>query len=659
MEPGFVVEFIDSQKIFCAVVLESKSLRLRLLTENNREIKLSTNRLAHRSHTRLDLSLTRDKIVAELKTISARRRAMAGEIDIQGLWDVLHTEQEWIDLPTMTGLCFSDNADGDHESAVLRAFFSDRLYFKFSVDRFFPHTPEKVDQILSQRETQEREKRVIDQGASWLQRVFKGQAVEPPEEAEILVRILTSYYLFENDSPERVIARAILKKAVVGSPGRLFSFFVKQGIWSPHENIDLLRYGIRDNHPETVESQARELCGRPMLSEPQRRDLTHLPIITVDGPSTMDFDDALSLSIEGDHYQLGIHIADVAGYIAKDDPLDREAMARASSIYMPDQKIAMLPPVISEGLCSLKAGEVRPAISTLITLTPQGQIIDYEVTASLITVTDQLTYGDIDAMLDDDPRISAMLKLAKVYRNHRLDNGALPIELPEINVSLSSASEPTVSKVERENTSRFLVAELMIMANELAARFIKDAGLPAIFRSQAEPRERLFERDQGSLFQNWMQRKQISRFMLGSEPEPHAGLGLPAYATCTSPIRKYSDLVNQRQVRAALGLENPYTKEQVDLIIAALKEPMTQVGRIQFRRQRYWVLKYLENCIGQKEEAIVLNRRREGYAVLLVNFMIETTLAGGGNLTLKPEDIIQVTIQHVNARNDILTVFFG
>ena len=659
MEPGFVVEFIDSQKIYCAVVLESKSLRLRLLTENNREIKLSTNRLAHRCHVRLDVSSTRDKLVAELKTIAARRRALSGEVDIQGLWDVVHTEQEWIDLQTMTGLCFSDEVDGDHESAVLRAFFNDRLYFKFSVDGFFPHTPQKVDQILGQREAQESQERLIDQGAVWLQRVSKGQRVDPPSEAEAIIPVLVSYYLFENDSPERVLARAILKKAGINTPAHLFSFFVKQGIWSPHENIDLLRFGVRGKHSEAVETLAREQCRRPIPSEPQRRDLTHLPTITIDGPSTLDFDDALSLTMEGEYYQLGIHIADVAAYIAKDDRIDRDAMERVSSIYMPDQKIAMLPPVISEGLCSLKVDQVRPAISTLITLSPQFQIVDYEVTASLIKVARQLTYGDIEDLLNDDLQIRAMHKLSEGYRQRRLDSGALPIELPEVTVSLSPSNEPTVTKIERETTSRFLVAELMIMANELAARSLKDAGLPAIFRSQAEPRERLFERDQGTLFKNWMQRKHISRFMLGSAPEPHAGLGVTAYATCTSPIRKYSDLVNQRQIRAVLGLEDPYTKEQIDYIIATLMEPLAQIGRIQFRRHRYWVLKYLEGCIGQKEEAVVLSRRREGYAVLLVNYMIETTLAGGGSLTLKPEDLIQVTLQHANARNDLLTVFFG
>ena len=112
-------------------------------------------------------------------------------------------------------------------------------------------------------------------------------------------------------------------------------------------------------------------------------------------------------------------------------------------------------------------------------------------------------------------------------------------------------------------------------------------------------------------------------------------------------------------MRAVLGLESPYSKDEIDFIIGALQEPMAQVGRIQFNRLRYWVLKYLESRIGKKEEALVLSRRREGYSILLTAYLIETHLLGAENITLKPEDLVQVTLQHVNARNDVLTVYLG
>ena len=123
MNAGNVVEFIDSQKIICAVVMDIKKMRLRLLTEHNREVKLSVGRLSHLSNTHLDLAAGRDKTVAALKEIAAHRRDLSSHIDILTLWEVLNSEQEQINLPTMTDFCFPDEPDSDHQSAVIRAFF--------------------------------------------------------------------------------------------------------------------------------------------------------------------------------------------------------------------------------------------------------------------------------------------------------------------------------------------------------------------------------------------------------------------------------------------------------------------------------------------------------------------------------------------------------
>jgi exoribonuclease-2 len=204
-----------------------------------------------------------------------------------------------------------------------------------------------------------------------------------------------------------------------------------------------------------------------------------------------------------------------------------------------------------------------------------------------------------------------------------------------------------------------LVAEIMILANWLMARFLSENGMPAIFRSQPDPRERLYRGEDGTLFQHWMQRRLLNRFVLGHAAEKHSGLGLAAYVTATSPIRKYFDLVTQRQVRAVLGLEEPYSAEDVDGILQDLSMPMSRVGRLQVGRQRYWLLRYLERRIGQKEEAIVLVRRRHSYQVLLTDYMLECDLPITGGFELKPEDLIQVTIQNVSARKDLVSLTIG
>ncbi len=661
MESGNVVEYIDQQKIICAVVLEVKKQRVRLLTENNREVNLSAGRLSHTCNMRLEPSIGRAKMVDTLKAISNRRTELINQIDIKGLWEVLCTEQEWIDLTTMTEFCFPDNPDFDHESAVIRAFFRDRLYFKFSHDRFFPNSEELVERKVAQEKEAARRNQIIEDGGRWLKRVLKDDNTALSEEQLEYINILKSYYIFEKESKHYGLGKAMLAKAGFDGTEAIFQVLVKLGVIHENENLDLYRYDIPTTFSDETMEHAIELIqsNRAVTGDDNRKDLTMLDLMTIDGQATLDFDDAISIEDQGDHYRLGIHIVDVGHSIKKGDIIDQEAIARGSSIYMPDQKIPMLPACLAEDLCSLKAGKLRPAISIMVNLNRSYEIVDYEIFPSIIQVKHQLTYYDVNLAVEDDKDIIALRKIAEKFRQNRMDAGAIQISLPDINVWIGDDSKVTVSRINRESPGRMLVSEIMIMANWLMAKFLEENNAPAIFRSQAAPRERLYKGDEGTLFQNCMQRRLLSRFVLGTDPEHHSGLGLDAYVTATSPIRKYFDLSTQRQIRGILGLETLSTSEEIDNIIRLLEQPMSYASKVQSNRQRYWLLRYLEQKIGQKEEALVLYKKRSNYQILLTEYMIECDLPLSSGIDLKPEDMIQITIQHVNARKDVLSVFMG
>ena len=665
MESGSIVEYIDRQKIMCAVVLEVKNQRLRLLTENNREVNLSPKRLLHKDKMRLDPALGRDQMVATLKQVVQKRQKLIKDIDIRDLWEVLNSEQDWIDLATMTEFCFPENASGDHESAVMRALFNDRLYFKFNPDGFRPNSEKQVEQLTAQRKQEEHKAKIIEAGGSWLKSVLNTSGPFRPEsfsdDIRQYIKILRSYHLFGKESKNHTLAKALIGRAGIESSDDIFEILVKLGVYDEHENLDLLRCDVSAEFPESVLAVAKQLVDSDssVSFDASRRKLTDTILMTIDGQGTLDFDDALSLEEKDGSFSLGVHITDVGHFIRKGDVVDREALARGSSIYMPDQKISMLPSELAEGLCSLKAGELRPAISLMIDLNPVGEIMGYEIFPSLIKVKHQFTYYDVNVSGEENRKISILQDIAEKFRQKRLDARAVQITVPEINVWVNENRDITVNRVNRESPGRMLVSEIMIMANWLVAKYLKAHGLPAIFRSQPEPRERLYKNNAGTLFQNWMQRRLLSRFVLSVEPDWHSGLGLDAYVTATSPIRKYSDLVTQRQIRAALGLEEAYTADQIDEIIQLLEVPMNYVGRFQFRRHRYWLLKYLENQIGQKEEAIVLHKARRNYQILLTQYMLECDLPISGGIELRPEDLIQVTIQRVSARQDVIQVAIG
>ncbi len=666
MRSGAVVEYIDRQKILCATIIDAKKQKLRLLNETNREVAIAARRILHQSDITIDLSKGRDNAVCALRDIARRRHLLACGIDIKELWETLNKEQVWIDLSTMTKLCFPDNSSSDHESAVMRTIFNNRQYFKFKNDQFFPNTEEQVETNNAREQELIRRGHIIKEGGDWLKGVLDGNDNSSPnfifDQVDDVLQILKSYYLFGKESSQADLGKAILNRAGIDDPEILFGILLKTGVFKENENIDLYRYNTRVLFPEEVERAASVLAMTTGSTSPSasffhgRTDLTDIPLMTIDGASTLDFDDAISIEDYSDFYKMGIHITDVGHFIRKGDVIDEEAAIRGSSIYMPDQKIPMLPDQLGEGLFSLIAGKQRPAISVMVKLSRSFEILGYEVIPSIIRVENQYTYHDVNLVADSDLMISILHQFAEKFRQKRIQQGAVHIMLPEINVWIDSEGEITINRINRESPSRMLVSEIMIMANWCMARFLMEKNIPAIYRAQGNPRSRLFQGTEGTLFQNYMQRRVLSRLILNYQAERHSGLGLDAYITGTSPIRKYMDLVNQRQIRATFGLEDPYSIQELDKIIQFIQDPMVYVQKIQNNRNKYWTLKYLESRIGKSEEAIVLQKRKNAYQVLLKDYMIECDLPDSGYIELKPADLVQVKIQYVNARKDAVSI---
>jgi len=659
MNIGTIVEYIDQQKIVSAVILSEKKGKLRLLNENSREVNFSEKRLSHISQISLDTALSKTALVNHLKQVTINRKRLAEAIDVRELWEILHGESEEIDIDAMTLFCFDPPLTPDHEAAVVRAFFNDRLYFKVNKFIFTPCTPEQVEAKKRQIKEGERREGLISKGAKWLTLMQNEKISKTPVPVDSgVIEILKSYYLQGSDSHFSTIARQMVKKSGLSAPEQLFNIFVKAGIWDIDENIDILAMQISTTFSDTVLAAAKKLgqTHSNLFKDPQRQDLTHIPLITIDGQSTQDYDDAISLENTETGYRLGIHIIDVAAYIKSGDPIDMAARYRASSIYLPDDKLPMIPPSLSEDLCSLKEGETRPGISTMVQMNRFFEVLDYSIVPSIIKVHKQMSYTEANLLNGKNDPITSLYKIATLLREKRLKAGGIQITLPEVNVWLENTKEIRYAKIDRENPSRMLVSEMMILANSLMAKFLATHKTPAVFRSQAPPRQRLFKGVETALMPNFMQRKQLSRAIIGITPELHAGLGVKAYATATSPIRRYHDLLTQRQIKSVLGIGKAYSKIELEEILQTIAVPMANTGRIQGARKRYWLIKYLETMRGKNFETLVLDCHRDHYNILIKEFMLEARLPLSG-LKLKIGDILHVTIQHADARRNQLSLF--
>ncbi len=660
MENGTIVEYIDQQKIICAAVIDIKNKRLRLLTESDKEVNLTESRVSFVSNNTIDITSGRNNIVSKLKETSERREKLKESINLQELWELLNEEPEWVDLPSMAEYCFPAPAVSDQQAAVIRACFENRVYFKFAHDKFLPYTVEQVEDAFKKKEKEAQRKTLIDKGADWLKKAVTESKPKLPPELKKIPEILKSCLIHEKESQHYKTCKEILSAAGISLGSSIFNLLVNLGEFDENTNLDLYRLQIPMSFSEDALERAEEIQQSVIgvTSYPGKEDYTHISAITIDGQSTTDFDDALSIEKIGDSYILGIHISDVSSFVEKGDVLDRKALVRGASIYTPDMKIPMLPSALSENAASLVEGELRPCISVIVTLNRFGEIKDYEVASTQVKVERRLTYSEANTLSASDNDLKRLIMMAKAFRDKRLRSGATQINLPEVNPFFNDEGQVELSVVDRENPPRMMVAEMMIMANWLMASFIARNGLPGVFRAQPEPKERLYKGESESLFQNCLQRKYVSRAIISHKASQHSGLGVDAYTTATSPIRRYYDLLSQRQIKAALGTGEAYTVSEVTRLIQILEAPMSNVGRIQFTRKRYWILKYLESKIGTRTPAIVLNKRRNSYSIMLTEYMLEYFLPASG-LNLKPNDFLSVVIQHSNPRKDSFSVYIG
>jgi len=662
LEPGYLIEFIEGGRVITGVCLESRKGKVRALTETMKEVQLSEDRIIISEKARVETGQRREGLARKLREISSRREELKAQVDIRGLWEVLQGESQEFSAEEIAELAFGGEVGPDQVSAVVRAMLADRVYFRFKPDGFRPNPPETVEKILIQREREQQKERLLREGSEWIRSLWEGKPATPPPFGEEVVELLKEKAIFGNEAPRSAMAEELLKRAGMSQPLAPFKILVRMGVWSRDENILIHRFGIRRGFPEEVEKEALTIASSPLNEtiEPRREDLTHLAPFTVDSPRTRDLDDALSFEvIEGGRYRIGIHIADVTSRVPMGSLLDQEALRRATSIYLPEERIPMLPPCLSEEACSLIQGQVRPAVSLLLEVDHKGNLLEHRFVPSWIRVRQRLSYEEVDQRTEEGDQVMTWLwNVAKEWRGRRVERGALLLPLPEVTVRVEAEGAINIERRERETPSQIIVSEMMIMANWLAASLLREAGVPCIYRVQPEPRERVVSGGESAdLLTCYKQRKLLSRVSTQLEPGTHSSLGLVPYSTLTSPIRRYLDLALQRQLVSLLkGEDPPYTREDLERIAAQCEEVMAQASQMEQARQRYWLLRYLEDKKGYETQALVLGKHGQKVQLLLVEFMVEASLPLAAAHWLREGEEVRVRILRARPLDDDLKV---
>ncbi len=432
-----------------------------------------------------------------------------------------------------------------------------------------------------------------------------------------------------------------------------------------------LRHGIEIDFSDDV---LRELESIPsVVSEEEKKgrtDLTSEMIFTIDGDDTKDIDDAISIKKNNDNYVLGVHIADVSHYVKMGSALYNAAFTRGTSSYLADTVIPMIPHKLSNGICSLNPEVERLSISCVMTINPKGRIIDYDIFPSVIKSRKQMTYKNVNKILEEDiipegyeeyvDTLKLMAELAKILRAEKTARGYIDFGIDEAKI-VQDENGKAIDVVKRERgIGENLIEDFMIAANETVATHVSNMDLPFIYRVHDVPNSEKIEdfknlvKQMGykintnlskitpltmqSILNELRDKKEFSilsdvllrsmkKAIYSTNNIGHFGLASANYTHFTSPIRRFPDLTVHRLLRTYL-FENRIDMETINynskyLIDVATNSSETEVAATEAERDvlDMKMAEYMEDHIGEEYDGIISGVTNFGMFVKLDNLV--------------------------------------
>lgn len=400
-----------------------------------------------------------------------------------------------------------------------------------------------------------------------------------------------------------------------------------------------------------------------------RRDLRDLRMVTIDGEDAKDLDDAVSIEkLENGNYRLGVHIADVTHYVRENNPLDKEALKRATSVYLIDRVIPMLPRKLSNGICSLNPRVDRLTLSCFMEIDNKGKVVNHEITESIIKTNERMTYTDVTKILKDNDEelikrydylyedFKMMEELCNILRAKRTRRGAIDFEIAEAKITLNDLGKPIeIKPYEREIANR-MIEEFMLAANETVAEHMFWTHLPFVYRIHENPDEEKLakfkefiynlgytiqwtEEIRPKSFQEILEKVKgkneetvVSTLLLRSmmqaryapECAGHFGLAAQYYCHFTSPIRRYPDLQIHRIIKEHLHgeIDEKRANKLKNIVGLAAKQSSEMERKAQDAEREVDDLKkaeYMKDKIGEEFEGIISSVTSFGLFVELPN----------------------------------------
>ena len=633
---GHIIEFLDAEQLRMGYVRKQERDRLHVVDVRGRNLSASRDRVViiHRAASESDFAAVARQISED---VVVRQR----DVDVELLWQSLAEKPREIEAGELAKIFFGESS-AEAASAIFRSLLEDTLYFKRKGSQFSPKTKEQVAAEQTRRQRQHEREEFRERTMGLIRQLLTNKSAPATAETESILDRIQNWLKYKTGDE----AAAILEEMVGPARVREAAYEMLLGAKRIDPSADrfLVMAGVDLEFPGPLLQAADRLA--PYVCRPNRVDYQDIPAFTIDDEDTREVDDALTVTRSGSKIVVGIHIADVSAFVEKDDLLDAEASRRCSSIYLPTLTVRMFPERLSTDLASLTAGVPRPAFTVEVEFDEQGHRLGYRIALGTIRVQRRLSYDEADKMIEaGDPGLHALYGIAKHLHGLRAERGAITFRRPELKIRVHG-DEIHIKKLNPNTPSRLLVSEMMILGNGLAADFASVNSIPVIYRTQ-EPREALAV-DEGPAIEALAFeriRKTFKRSRLSLTPSSHSGLGLSAYTQTSSPIRRYADLVTQRQFTASLSAAPaPHVREELLQILVTAEAAEQEIRAIEDRSTTYWLLEYLSRSKkNQPLSAVALDAKGN---LELEDYYLRGKIASPTKV--RPGDTFEVQIESID-----------
>jgi len=658
---GCVVEFANKGKFCLGVVLhtDTKTGKIKVFQSIGRELTLTSKQVLHLLPMHLSTGMLVSNMIDALNALVIRAEDIRKHCDVEDLWKLVCEEGAEISLEMLVTLLFS-NPGPEHWLAVIYALRMDRIYFKEGSDDLYTPRPASVVEDLRRQAAQAMARECYrDQFIEEVTKLLALPKDAREEACENSRRLhpefhcawmtLSAYAIHGQEASDKAEAEAILAKLQDhlnrGFSGtahlRARAFLREVGYWPKDANIALLKYDIATGFDDAIEDDALAIYKMPHASQ-GRTDLTHLDVFSIDSAETLDIDDALSIEMmPGGAVRLGIHIAAPAAAIPFASPIEYAARLRATSLYLPEQRIPMMPFILGENALSLIPNQTRAAVTFFFIFDQKLGPISSQILPSYITSKHKLSYEGVENLLEfGDDTLSESLRvlydIAENSQNHRRALGAIDVDLPEFKLTCDPSRKCyALHRLDLTTMSRFIVSECMILANACVADFCHERDIPALYRLQPSPiglpSQEELDSMPNDLIRAIVKRRCMQPAVSSLTPGKHAGLGLERYTQVTSPLRRYVDLLAHYQLEHYFVHQKP--RFSTDEFSSILTECDLGLDHAKSASQEAYFaasLAYLQQLRDENLTAIILQYvadRGDNAQVMLVDLQLRTTIA--------------------------------